>query len=188
MIRRTAVLTVILAAAFLVGCQSAPQPTANTGTENIDRNDGYSLLYDLVSDLKDVDKALIFRSKNAPFDDTIKAIAAMADAAHNQLDAFAKVDPGLQIKRQPLPPIEVEVRKSISNSEAVGLFTSKGPIFNRRLLLSQQNGLQYAEHLAKVIQKHESVPKRKEFLASLEKQAHNLREQVITLLATPHAE
>jgi len=188
MIRHATALTVIVAAALLLGCQSGPSPSGSTDTLNLDRNDGYSLLYDLVTDLKNVDKALIFRSKDAPFDDTIKAIAAMANAAYVQLDAFAKVDPGLQIKRQPLPPIEVAVRKSISNSEAVGLFTSKGPIFNRRLLLSQQNGLQYAEHLAKVIQKHEGVPKRKEFLASLEKQAHTLREQVIALLATPHAE
>ena len=187
MIRHTAVIALTLAAACLAGCHSGSNTidfgADKTSGENADRNDGYSLLYNEMKQLKDVGKALMLREKTEPFDTTIRAIGAMANAAYNQIDAFSKEDPGLRIDLMPLPTVETEVRKSIQISEAEGLFTSKGANFQRRLLLSQQNGLEYAEHLAKVIRKYDDNRKRKEFLESLEKQAHGLREEVIKLIA-----
>ena len=140
-----------------------------------ERNGGYYLLHDLLSQESDVDKIML--AKNAPpeIGAYTKTISALAHESLATLDKLKSWDSTIDFDKNPLPPIEIEVRKSITaDKQHQLLFGTTGPAFTRALLISQIDAANYAKHLAKVLAQHESGDTR----AALEKISDKWSRQV----------
>jgi hypothetical protein len=162
---------------------STPPPAAEDSRLAI-RNQGYSLLYQLMSDEKDVSKLLIIKKENSDVGDLVKKIAQTCGAAAKQMEAFSKSDPHLHNRMDGLPQAEKETRDLIGKTRAKELITKTGDKFELRLLLTQSEALTYGAHLALVVQSHETDPARQKFLGDLSSQLQELHQALIDLMHT----
>ena len=81
-----------------------------------------------------------------------------------------------------LPQIEQKTRAAIESTVTKQLLFSNGKTFERRLLLTQVESMNYAAHLAKVLHDQDDNPVRKIFLAKLSDRCTALHDKVIDLL------
>jgi hypothetical protein len=162
---------------------NTPPPAAEDSRLAI-RNQGYSLLYELMSDEKDVSKLLIIKKENSDVGDLVKKIAQTCGAAAKQMEAFSKSDPHLHNQMDGLPRAEKETRDLISKTRAKELITKSGDKFELRILLTQSEALTYGAHLALVVQSHETDPARQKFLGDLSSQLQELHQSLIDLMHT----
>ena len=146
------------------------------------RNQGYSLLYKLLDDEKDVSKLLIIKKEQSDAGELIKKIAAASGDAAKQLDAFSKADPHLHLKMDGLPVAERETRDLISKTHAKELITKTGEKFELRILLTQAEALSYGAHLALVTQSYETDANRKKALGDISQQYQSLHQALIDLM------
>ncbi len=146
------------------------------------RNEGYSLLYQLMDQESDVDMVLIIKHTASPVSDVIKGIAGACGQARKELELFQGNDRRLNLKMTDLPPIEQQTRAAIASTVTKQLLTSGGKTFERRLLFTQAEAMNYAAHLAEVLHDREDDPHRKEFLAALSQQCATLHDRVVGLL------
>jgi hypothetical protein len=146
------------------------------------RNEGYSLLYQLLGQESDVGKILIIKHADPPVADIIKEIASTCDEARKELDVFHEKDRHLSFEMANLPEFEQKTRAAIQSTVTKQLLFSSGKTFEKRLLLTQVESMNYAAHLAKVLQDQEANPPRKEFLATLAQRCTTFHDRVIDLL------
>jgi len=182
--RRTWVCgTLIVCALAVAGCSTMQKvlPTAAWHKARV-RNEGYSLLYQLMSQESDVAKILIIKRADAPVADVIKEIATTCSQAKTHLDLFHEKDRHLSFKMTNLPEFEEQTRAAIESTVTKQLLTSTGKIFERRLLFTQAEAMNYAAHLAHVLHDQEENPVRKEFLATLSERCTALHDKVVDLL------
>ena len=146
------------------------------------RNEGYSILYQLIRQESDVAKILIIKHADRPVAEVIKEIASTCTQAKHDLDSFYEIDPHLSFEMSDLPKVEQQTRAAIESTVTKQLFFSSGKIFESRLLFTQAESLNYAAHLAEVLHDREDNPDRKKFLAAFAHRCTALRAKVITLL------
>src|SRR5438046_1508938 len=87
--------------ALLAGCVTASKPNDVAQSEDAAlaiRNQGYSLLYKLMADEKNVSKILLVKKEQADLGELIKRIAKVTGEAAAQIEAFAKADGHLHLK------------------------------------------------------------------------------------------
>jgi len=189
------VMVVALMAAWMTGCatiseqtqKSSDQPPSAAAAPSEDarlaiRNQGYSLLYQLMSDEKNISKILLIKKEQSDVGDLIKKIAETTGEAAKQLEAFEKADPHLHLKMEGLPSAEKETRDLISKTRAKELITKTGEKFELRILLTQSEALTYGAHLAVVVQSHENDEQRKKFLGETSQRLQNLHQALIDLM------
>ncbi len=175
-------------AIFLLVAGCATKPTSSTAPPAAEdsrlaiRNQGYSLLYQLMSDEKDVSKILIIKKEKSDVGDLVKKIADTCGAAAKQMEAFTKADPHLHNKMDGLPTAEKETRDLIGKTRAKELIAKSGEKFELRILLTQSEALTYGAHLAVVVQSHENEPTRQKFLGDLSRQLQELHQSLIDLM------
>ena len=143
---------------------------------------GYALIFKLLSDEKDVSKILIIKRESRELHDLIKEIAAVTGKSHNVLEQLGKRG-AIDLKDQELPLIETAARESISKEKAKQLIGAKGADFEFRLLLTQDEALNYGRHLALAVLDGESDAERREFLQSMAKNFAELQERVFKMLS-----
>jgi hypothetical protein len=146
------------------------------------RNEGYSLLYKLMSQESDVAKIFIIKHADPPVDDIIREIARTCDRARKDLEVFHERDRHLSFEMANLPEMEQKTRAAIQSTVTKQLLTSGGKTFERRLLFTQAESMNYAAHLAAVLRDQENDPLRKKFLDALSQKCTTLHDQVIELL------
>ncbi len=139
-------------------------------------------MYDLVSQESDVAKLLVIKHTEPPVTDAIKEIAETCSRAKIQLDAFHKKDHQLSFTMSNLPSIEQQTRTSIAATDTKELLFSSGKLFEHRLLFTQAQAMNYAAHLAQVLQEKETEPSRKDFLVKLAERCTTLHDKVIKLM------
>jgi hypothetical protein len=172
-----------LCAFTLTGCSSVQSILpATSWHQNRVRNEGYSLLYKLLSQESDVAKILIIKDTDPPVTALIKEIANTSGEAQKQLEAFSKANHRLNLKMTDLPKVEQQTRDAIASTEAKQLLFSTGKTFESRLLFTQAEAMNYAAHLAKILEDQETDSQRKEFLAHLSDECTGLHDRVIKLL------
>jgi hypothetical protein len=182
--RRTWVCrTLIVCALTMTGCSTVQKvlPTAAWHKARV-RNEGYSLLYQLLSQDSDVAKILIIKHADPPVADVIKEIASTCDQARQELDLFHKKDRHLSFEMTNLPEFEQQTRAAIASTVTKQLLTSSGKTFERRLLFTQTEAMNYAAHLAQVLHEQEDNANRKNFLATLSQRCTTLHDKAIDLL------
>jgi hypothetical protein len=165
--------------ALAVGCAATVQP----GPTAPSASPGYALLDQLMGQEKDVSKILIIKDADAPISTLIKEIAAASDIAADKLQDFARQDAALNLKDTGLPDIEIRTRDAIASTQTHELLFNSGRNFEARLLFTQADAMNYAAHLAKVLNETEKDPARKQFLADLEKQSTDFYARILALLA-----
>jgi outer membrane murein-binding lipoprotein Lpp len=169
-IRLPLLIAMLSAACVLSGCQSpkAKSPSGSSAAQST-RNNCYSLLYQLLSDQKDV-KSLV------------KKIAGNSATGAKLLEEFAKHDPSINLDDIQLPPGEAATREAIASTKKKELLGQTGDEFELTLLLTQTEALSYAWHLAKVAGENESQPDRASALAGVSKDMENLYHEVFAML------
>jgi hypothetical protein len=184
MTRQTSVYgALIMSVLMATGCATVQKiiPTAAWHQARV-RNEGYSLLYQLMSQESDVAKILIIKHTEPPVTDLIKEIASTCGQAKKELEAFHEKDRHLSFEMTNLPQVEQKTRAAIESTVTKQLLFSNGKTFERRLLLAQGQAMNYAAHLAKILHDQDDDPVRKLFLAMLSDHCTALHDKVIDLL------
>jgi hypothetical protein len=157
--------------------QQSPAPSPTT------RDEGYSLLYKLLADEKDVSKLLLIKKESAQIRDLIKEISRITGEAQKRLEKFASGNSQINLKLHSLPVAEEMTRDSIEKARAKALLRSRGAEFELQLLLSQLEALNYGEHLARFIINQESSSERAAFLKDLELKLRDLYSRGLAMLS-----
>jgi hypothetical protein len=175
--------TLIVCALAVTGCSTVQKilPTAAWREARV-RNEGYSLLYQLLSQESDAAKLLIIKHADPPIADVIKEIASTCGQAKKELEQFHEKDRHLNLEMTHLPEIEQQTRAAIQSTVTKQLLFSSGKKFEVRFLFTQAEAMNYAAHLAQVLHNQEANPARKEFLATLAQQCTTLHDRVMGLL------
>jgi hypothetical protein len=170
-------------ACVLTGCES---PKANIpgrgGVAQATRNNGYSLLHQLLNEQKDVSMLRYIKREHTDVRNLVKKIATTSGAGSDLLEEFARQDPSVILSDIRLPPGEVAVREAISSTKKKNLLGQTGDAFELSLLLTQTEALSYAWHLAEVTGENETQPERALALAGVSKDMQNLYQEVFALL------
>lgn len=146
------------------------------------RNNGYSLLYQLLDDEKDVSLLSLIKREHADVKGLIKQIATASGAGAKVIEQFAKEDRSINLHDTQLPPGETATRTAIGATKKKALLHNKGSDFELNLLLTQTEALNYGWHLAEVTSKNETEPNHARALAGLAAEMHNLYNAVIMQL------
>ena len=175
--------TLLVCALAMTGCVTVQKVLPTTAWRQARvRNEGYSLLYQLLSQESNVAKILIIKHADQPIADIIKEIASTCGQAKQELDAFYKNDRHLNLALPSLPQVEQQTRAAIESTVTKQLLFSSGKRFEVRLLFTQAEALNYAAHLAQVLHEQEDNPDRKNFLATLSQRCTKLHDRAIDLL------
>jgi len=176
-------LAVLLTALLLGGCSSERLPPPDSGGMIHRQNEGYSLLYKLMTDESDVAKIFIFKHADDSVGNLVRRVAAAAQAAKRQLDEFQKRDPQLIFNADDLPPIEQRSRKIEADKDRDDLLMTSGPEFERNLIFTQAQATGYAASISTAIAEHEQNADRKKFLQDLSKTCLDLNKELMAMLA-----
>ena len=182
-IRLPLLIAMLSAACVLSGCQSpkAKSPSGSSAAQST-RNNCYSLLYQLLSDQKDVSLLHFIKREQADVKSLVKKIAGNSATGAKLLEEFAKHDPSINLDDIQLPPGEAATREAIASTKKKELLGQTGDEFELTLLLTQTEALSYAWHLAKVAGENESQPDRASALAGVSKDMENLYHEVFAML------
>jgi len=169
------------AACVMTGCQS-PKAGSPSGSSVSTRNNGYSLLHQLLDEQKDVSMLRFIKREHSDVKNLIKKIAANSAAGAKLLEEFARHDPSIKLDDIRLPPREASTRDAIASTKEKEVLSQTGDEFELTLLLTQTEALSYAWHLAKVTGENESQPERARALAGVSEDMQNLYHEVFVLL------
>jgi hypothetical protein len=168
----------------LGGCASMGRPAAVGGPADRQRNEGYSLLYKLMTDEAGVSDILIIKHADESVSGLVKEIATACGTAKARMEAFAKIDHGLDFNVADLPAVEQKSRDLESGFQEHSLLGSSGSEFQVRLIVTQVEAMGYGADLAKALEAHEPDAGRKAFLAGLAAQCEGFRERLLKLLSS----
>ena len=174
----------------LSGCSSTGSKSDSAGSHPGGirvRDNAYSLLYQLLDEEKHVSKLLIIKRDSRELNHLINDISDASGKAADQLKQFNKQDVTLDLDALNLPPGEVATREAIATTKKKELLGNSGDAFERALLLTQIQALNYAAHLASVAATNDANNNRSAWLRSLSREMKEYYAQCVELLArTPH--
>lgn len=174
-------VVMLVAGCVMTGCQSPPvRPPVESGASL--RNNGYSLLHQLLDEQKDLSLLRFIKSEKPEVKKLVKRIATTSGAGAKLLEKFAKDDPSIRLDDLRLPPGELVTRAAIAATKQKELLSQTGDEFELTLLLTQTEALSYAWHLAKVTGENEPQPDRARALAGVSEDMANLYRDVFALL------
>jgi hypothetical protein len=162
-----------------------PPPPAEVTAEDqrfAIRNQGYSLLFQLLSDEANVSKLLIIKKESTDLGALVKDISRISAGAAKQIETFSKADPHLHLKMTGLPIVEQQTRDLMGKSKAKELISKTGEKFEVRIILSQAEALSYGAHLAAAIIPNETDPQRKKLLGKISEDYQQLHQRIIDLI------
>jgi hypothetical protein len=174
-------VVMLLAAGVLTGCQSPPVRPPVESSASL-RNNGYSLLHQLLDEQKDVSLLRFIKSEKPEVKKLVKRIATTSGTGAKLLEKFAKDDPAIRLDDLRLPLGELATRAAIAATKQKELLSQTGDEFELTLLLTQTEALSYAWHLAKVTGENEPQPDRARALAGVSEDMANLYREVFGLL------
>jgi len=177
------IVLMLTAAGLLTGCQSsrAAFPSQAVASQTT-RNNGYSLLHQLLEEQKDVSLLRFIRPEHNDVKQLVKKIAKTSGAGAELIEAFAKDDSSINLADIGLPPGELATRDAIGAAKKKELLSQSGETFELTLLLTQTEALSYGWHLAEVTGANEPEPQRARALAGIGKDMQSLYQQVFSLL------
>jgi len=166
------------------GCIATPTstPAPPTLPAAQQRDEGYALLYKLMSDESNVSKLLIIKHADEPIHGLVKEISDFAKDAKKQMDEFKKADGALSFDASGLPAAEQEARELTSKTDAKELLTSSGKVFELRLVFTQAQAMGYGADLSKAMETHEDNPSCKDFLTSVAQRCGQFRDRLMGVL------
>lgn len=175
-------------AAVLLGACGASREQSPVPDERGHRTiaEGYSLLYGIASEQKEMKKLLLVKVESDPVDRMISDIADYTGELCVQLEDMARRYPALTIATQFLPEVEVKARESITSAATKTFLKTSGREFELELLLKQRSALEQEQHIAKVMVDIETAEERRVFWRSVDKRFGELRGDLETLLRSTY--
>ena len=174
------VLLIVISAA---GCSATPKAPSENGGMFRERNEGYSLLYKLMSDESKVSEIFIIKYADDSVGGLVKEIGAACTGAKKEMESY----PGLNIRIEydvpDLPKVEQESRDLEAKAETKSLLTSSGKTFELRLLFTQAEAMEYAINLSNAIAAKEDDGGRRKFLTDLSEQCAGFDDRIFKLLS-----
>lgn len=167
-------------ALLFCGCQWIDKPSEKIETSEL--NYGYGLLYDVVSQEQDVDKILWIKRVNPELQNLIKQIAELSGKVTDELDSWKKEDPSLILSATGLPELEVKTRDRIAHYKTFDLLGTWGDDFERDLILTQLEALNYMAYMMKSLAASDPQKSRHEFLLENSKEFLALRDTMQSML------
>ena len=175
-------LLILLCIVLLAGCAATVKVSPQGGGAVRERNEGYSLLYKLMSDESDVSKIFFLKHADDPVASVVKEIAYFCQSSKSQMDEFAKRDASLEYDLTDLPRIEQRARDLEAKDETRSLLTSSGKEFELRLIFTQLEATNYALQLSRSLAEQEDDPSRKNFLTNMTQRSAAFHEKLMSLL------
>lgn len=161
----------------------SPPPPPGSGGAIAERNEGYSLLYNLMKDESDVGKVFIIKSADDSVKKSVKDVAAACQGVKKQLEDFKKTDVHMVLDTPALPAVETESRELARKEKTKLLLFSSGKTFELRLVFAQAQAMGYAQDLAEALVKREGDPQRKDALSKWAQQFSDLNDALMNLLS-----
>ncbi len=157
------VFSILFAGFLCCGCAHSENKQSKHGAQATDKkaeasNNAASLLYQLVSEEKNVSKILIIKSSSKELGQLVKEISKMASESEKRLESLASNNPDLNLHAIELPQGEKATRDAVARTEERELLFSSGKKFEFNLLLTQAQALNYGWHLAKIAAENSSRP------------------------------
>jgi Mg2+ and Co2+ transporter CorA len=190
-----ALFLAVFGAILLTGCQTTSvdsqipvRAKADHQVPPSSRNNGYSLLHQLLDEQKDVSKLRFIKREPSDLKELINQIAAASRAGARQLELYAQQDASLVLTDYRLPPAELAARKAMATTKQNELLHESDDPFELSLFLAQTEALSYASHLAKVTAAFEPQSDRAKYLTQLSEQMDRLHRQLLAwMLSRMHA-
>lgn len=174
---------IALIAALFCGCHTpARSRSEERHAERTIRSNAYSLLYELLSQQKNLGLLLIIKSAGDRIDTVVREIARDSNRGARLIEDFAAEDETLLLGDTWLPPAESEARERLADAMRRNLLGESGEPFEFYLLMAQSQALPYAATLAEVASAHENQPSRSNALRALGAVMRRHHQEVITLL------
>ena len=177
------VASVLLAA--LLGCASKGAPSRSPEAPAAASGHGYALLHEILGQERKVSQLLIIKEERKPLETVIDAIAETCGIAYERLGELAAAKPRLDLSDTGLPVEERRTREAIAATRKEQLLAASGRELELQLLLSQNEALTYAAHLADTLARSETDPARLAFVRALWKDLTGLQQDVVALLRRP---
>jgi hypothetical protein len=166
----------------LAGCAASPKPPSANGGLFRQKNEGYSILYKLMSDESQVGKIFIIKHADDSVGNLIRGVGDACTAASKQMDEFPKSDNRIEYDVSDLPYIEVKSRELAASETTKALLGSSGKEFELRLIFSQAQAMNYAHQLCDALAADEDNPDRKNFLTDLSQRCSGYYTSLMSML------
>jgi hypothetical protein len=176
-------LFLLTCAVALGGCAETHEPLSANGGLFRQKNEGYSLLYKLMSDESKVGQIFIIKHADPPVGDLVKQIGDACKSAQAEMEQFPQKDRRVEYDVADLPFIEQKSRDLAAHADTKALLESSGKTFELRLLFTQAQAMSYGRDLCEALAADETDPLRKGFLNDLSKQCGQFYDSLMDLLA-----
>jgi hypothetical protein len=170
----------------LAGCAaSASHPPSSSAAAGIsqENEEGYSILYKLMSDEARVGGIFFIKKADESISVPIKQLSLACQAAKKRLEDFRAADNRLHLDMPDLPYIEQRSRDLEASDDRKLLLFSKGKTFELNLLFTQAQATGYASELCRALAENETDAQRKAFLLDLQEQFSAYHERLMKLLS-----
>jgi len=172
----------LLVALAMTGCAATPKPPSANGGMFRERNEGYSLLYKLMSDESDVNKIFFFKHADDSVGSVVKDVAHFCQYAKSQMDDFPKTDNRIEYDVPDLPKMEQSSRDLTAQEDEHELLGSSGKPFELHLIFTQAQAMEYAVQLSNALQPIEDDQVRKNFLTGVSQRCGEFHDRLMALL------
>lgn len=160
--RRIPLIVLLCAVLSPLACESqnplTKWPDDRYGDLSRELTVGYSLLYDQVTKQQNVDKLLLIKKTSPDTAALLHDIAATCGDVRKTLEDFVRQEDVIVLNRPALPKAEAATRRGREEAARKAILASEGS--DMELLLSQIDGLTYAQQLTLVLAKQEAASKR----------------------------
>jgi hypothetical protein len=184
--RRTSGLAITLAAIWVLSGCAILEPDAKvdapTNVKAFEMNEGYALLYDLVSKEKQSSLLSIIKKVSPELKSLLERISETSKATAKELETLAKINPPLNLRSRICREWN-KLRAFHRQGYSKRFYTASVELeFN--MVSSQLAASNYAAHLARSLAVIEANPRRKEFLQRTAHKYQELHSQVYKMLFT----
>jgi len=160
------------------------EPVSTDGLDD-ELEQGYALLYELVSTLRHVNKVFLVKFESDDVQALTDDVSERLTEVTGKLESMAAGNPGFDLENTGTPRFASETRKAMSLARVKSfapLVGSTGTDFERTLLLTQAGQLNQARYLSEVLADAEANVDRQRFLMELNGEFDELYGRVDELL------
>lgn len=174
-------LLVLFLSILLLACSSIPKQSSLN--KESDLNGAYTILYEIVSKQKDLDKISFIKTISPELKPLLQEISQTSQKIVKKLKDWSSQDPQLRLNFHSLPTFEKQIRQEIESDTTRKIISSSKDSLEKLLLLKQSEGLNYQAYLCRWLSQNETNTVRQEKLKKFEKKLANLNRRVFDFLS-----
>ncbi|MBX7156955.1 MAG: hypothetical protein K1X66_01020 [Verrucomicrobiae bacterium] len=176
--------TLLMCFVLIIGlsaCSTASK-NKNYDSKKSNINEAYTILYEITSKQKDLDKISVLKDISPAVNPLLKDISKASEKLAKTLDNWTKQNE-IQNNLKSLPAFEKQTRKEIEFNTTKKILVSSGNSLEKLLLLKQNEALNYQSHLCQWISQNEKNNYRQQTLQDFKKRFEKLNQRAFDLLS-----